>query len=185
MAEFPEIFTARLWLRAFGDDDAPTVQRLAGNRLVAETTATIPHPYGDGVAEAWIATHEASWIMGRGLVLAIALRETGELVGAIGLNLAPEHKSAELGYWLGEPFWRRGFATEAARAVIDFGFTRLQLERIHAHHFARNVASGRVLEKAGMSVEGMQRAAFVKWGRAEDVRLLAILRREWERARQS
>jgi RimJ/RimL family protein N-acetyltransferase len=176
----PVIETERLQLRGFVEGDASVVQKLAGDRRVAETTAMIPHPYEDGLAEAWIATHEASWELGRGCTLAVVLRESDELIGAIGLSLAPWQHSSELGYWIGPEFWRRGYCTEAARALIAYGFTALHLERIHAHHFARNVASGRVLEKAGMTFERLQPRAFQKWGRLEDLRYLAITREQWE-----
>jgi len=183
MATLPTIETERLLLRPFGDADAREVQRLAGDRRIAATTMLVPHPYEDGVAEAWIATHEASWEAGLGLVLAIVLKPAGPLVGTIGLSLKREHVSAELGYWVGVPWWGRGIATEAARAMVDFAFRELGMHRVHAHHFVRNIASGRVLEKCGMREEGVHRDAVRKWGRFEDVRFWAILRPEWE-ARQ-
>ncbi|MGH8019207.1 MAG: GNAT family N-acetyltransferase [Opitutaceae bacterium] len=182
-ASLPTIYTARLVLRAFSEHDAGDVQRLAGDRRVADTTAAVPHPYPDGAAVAWIVTHEAAWNLGRGVTLAVTLRDTGELVGAIGLAIVPEHRSAELGYWLGFPHWRRGYATEAARALIDHGFEQLDLHRIQAHHLARNFASGRVLEKAGMQHEGLRRQAFLKWDQFEDVREMGILRPDWAAAR--
>jgi RimJ/RimL family protein N-acetyltransferase len=180
---YPTITTARLRLRAFVDADAPAVQRLAGDRRVADTTLLIPHPYPDGAAEAWIATHEASWELGRGLVFAVTLQATGELVGAIGLTIAPPTHSAEIGYWIGVPWWGQGIATDAVRALLDFGFTQLGLERMHAHHFARNRASGRVLEKAGLEFEGIRVDAVVKWGRPEDARFYGLSRADWERRR--
>ncbi len=179
VSSLPTIHTARLVLRAFSGSDAADIRRLAGDWRVADTTATIPHPYPDGAAEAWVVTHEAAWNLGRGLTLAITLRDTRELAGAIGLSIVPEHRSAELGYWLGVSHWGNGCATEAARALIDHGFGKLDLHRIHAHHFARNPASGRVLEKAGMKLEGLRRQAFLKWGRFEDIREWGILRAEW------
>ncbi|HEX9786233.1 MAG TPA: GNAT family N-acetyltransferase [Opitutaceae bacterium] len=184
MPDLPTLSTERLILRPFYDTDAPTVQRHAGDRRVADTTATIPHPYPDGAAEAWIVTHEAAWNLGRSLTLAVTLRSTDELLGAIGLSFLPEHRSAELGYWIGVPHWGRGYATEAARALIDQGFGVLDLERIHAHHFARNIASGRVLEKIGMKLEGVRRHAFLKAGNFEDIREFGMLRSEWEAERR-
>jgi [ribosomal protein S5]-alanine N-acetyltransferase len=182
--DFPIITTPRLRLREFADEDAVIVQRLAGDRRIADTTLHIPHPYPDGVAEAWIATRAVAWDMGQGLALAITWRATDELVGAIGLNIDAAARVAELGYWIGVPWWGQGIATEAVRALIDFGFTQLDLERIHAHHFARNPASGRVLQKAGMEFEGIRVDAIVKWGRPEDARFYGISRPDWERRRQ-
>jgi RimJ/RimL family protein N-acetyltransferase len=183
VSAYPSIFTARLHLRAFTDADAPDVQRLAGDRRVADTTLLIPHPYPDGAAEAWIATHEASWELGRGLILAITLRATRELIGAIGLNINPAERSAEMGYWIGVPWWGKGVCTEAVRALVDYGFKQLEFERMHAHHFARNPASGRVLEKAGMEFEGLRPNAIVKWGQSESARFYGLSRVEWGRQR--
>lgn len=175
-AVFPAITTTRLKLRAFELTDAPSVQRLAGAREVAEMTATVPHPYPDGVAEAWISTHRTAWIAQQQLALAVTLRETNEFAGAIALVFAPEHERAELGYWLGLPYWGKGIATEAARAVVDFGFKALELNRIQAHHLARNPASGRVLMKAGLRREGMSPQAVFKNGRPEDVVFYGLTR---------
>jgi len=183
MEHQPTIRTARLILRPYGDADAPEVQRLAGDARVADTTLTIPHPYPDGIAEMWIATHEAAWTSGRGAIFAITEREGGQLVGTLGLTIKPEDRSAEMGYWIGYPFWGRGFCTEAAAAVLDFGFAVLPLDRIHAHHFERNPASGRVMLKIGMQEEFFRRGAVEKRGVREDVRGYAITRAEWERRR--
>ncbi len=182
MTKHPEILTARLRLRMLVHADAVVVQRLAGDRRVADTTLHIPHPYPDGVAEAWIATREVAWEMGRGLALAITLQESGELVGVIGLSLAEKPPSAELGYWLGVPWWSRGYATEAARGLIAFAFRQLRVGHVHAHHFARNPASGRVLEKAGMHFEGERANALMKWGQTEAARFYRITRADWLRA---
>lgn len=176
----PALLTTRLRLRPFAAADAAVVQRLAGEFAVADTTLSIPHPYADGVADAWLASLQDAFVQGRQAVFAITDRTTGELVGAIGLDLRWEHDRAELGYWIGRPFWSRGFATEAARAVLDYGFHALGLRRIHACHFARNPASGRVLTKIGMRHEGIARAHVVRWGRPEDLVQYGILREEFE-----
>ena len=100
----PTLHTARLVLRPFEPGDAPVVQRLAGDRAIADTTLSIPHPYGDGIAEHWIAGHQAAFEAGKSLPSAVTLRETGELIGAIGLNsIDSSHRNAELGYWIGQP----------------------------------------------------------------------------------
>lgn len=178
-AELPLIGTPRLVLRPFDLTDAPLVQRLAGAKEVANATALIPHPYPDGVAEQWIATHAAEWTAHRGLSLAVTLKPTGELIGAIGLTFAEAHARAELGYWIGLPFWRHGFATEAASALTDFGFRAIGLNRVQAHHYASNPASGRVLLKVGMRREGTSPKMMLKNGRYEDVVFYGVLRRDW------
>lgn len=178
-ADYPRIETARLLLRPFAPADAPAVQLLAGAREVADTTLLIPHPYPDGAAEQWIASHVADWRARRALVLAVTLRDTGAVIGSISLTFALEHARAELGYWIGVPFWRLGFATEAAMAVVDFGFRVLGLNRVQAHHFARNTSSGRVLLRCGLRREGASPRAVLKNGRFEDLVFHGVLRRDW------
>jgi RimJ/RimL family protein N-acetyltransferase len=132
------------------------------------------------MAEEWITTHQEKFERGEGVTFAITLRSDGVLIGAIGLGVHQPHDRAELGYWIGKPHWGRGYCTEAARAVLHYGFTVLGLNRIHASHFGRNPASGRVMEKIGMKYEGCSRQHVKKWGVYEDLRRYAILKAEYE-----
>ena len=179
----PTIETSRLELRSFDVDDASDVQRLAGVREIADTTLNIPHPYEDGMAEQWIAGHKAEYESGTNVVFAVVLRDSTQLIGAIGLTIDRSAEKGELGYWIGKSFWGLGFCTEAATAVLDYGFATLGLNRISARHFARNPASGRVMEKIGMIVEGTARQDTIKWGNYEDLVLHGILRNEWSAVR--
>jgi RimJ/RimL family protein N-acetyltransferase len=176
MRELPRLKTERLLLRPFTLADAEDVQRLAGDRDIASTTASIPHPYDDGVAEQWIAVHQQRFEEGSWLNLAITRDPDGALVGALGLRFELEHDRAELGYWIGKPYWGRGYATEAARALVQYGFDTLGLHRIFARHFARNPASGRVLQKIGMTHEGHRRQHEKKWRIYEDEELYGMLK---------
>lgn len=168
-------------LRPFALSDAADVQRLAGDWAVADTTLSIPHPYPDGAAESWIAGHAERLQRREILVLAVTLRTTGELAGCISLRLHDDHGRAEMGYWLGVPYWNRGYCSEAARALVAYGFEQMGLHRIFAHHLTRNPASGRVMQKAGMTYEGTQRQHIRKDERYEDVAAYGILRSEYEK----
>lgn len=178
-ATIPRIKTPRLRLRPYGPADAGALQRLAGDPAVAGTTLRIPHPYPDGAAESWIGTHAALWAAQAELVLAITAASSGELLGSIGLVFEAAQEKAELGYWIGVPYWNQGYATEAVRAVLDHGFRSLGLNRIEAHHLAHNPASGRVLTKAGMRREGLAPQAVMKDGVPRDVVFYGILRQDW------
>ena len=124
----PTLETARLVLRPFRTADADEVQRLAGDRAVADTTLNVPHPYEDGMAEKWISNHR-DWFERREQALfAITLRSDGTLIGTVGLRIHGEDQRAELGYWIGKPYWNQGFCTEAAGAIIGFGFEQLRAE---------------------------------------------------------
>jgi RimJ/RimL family protein N-acetyltransferase len=111
---------------------------------------------------------------------AVVERASARLVGAIGLTLKPAHGRAEVGYWIGVPFWNRGYATEAAALVLGFGFGELGLNRVHAQHFSRNPQSGRVMRKLGMRHEGRLRQHVLRWGSPEDLEQFGILRDEWK-----
>lgn len=153
-APFPTLVSERLLLRPFEIGDAATVQLLAGDERLSTTTLNVPHPYADGMAEQWIATHAQQYADGLGITLAITLGDCGTLIGAMSLIATPRHWRAELGYWIGVPYWNRGYCTEAVRLVLDFGFRELGYHRITARHLIGNPASGRVMEKAGMRKEG-------------------------------
>jgi RimJ/RimL family protein N-acetyltransferase len=177
----PTLYTERLALRPFDVRDAPDVERLAGAREVADGTLTIPHPYPKGGGEMWIATHPPAWEARTLATFAVVDRATDELRGAAGIMLSMPHARGELGYWIGVPFWNRGYCTEAVRALMRFGFEALDLHRLEARHFTRNPASGRVMQKLGMTLEGVHRDAFLRWDRFEDVAVYGILRDEWIR----
>ncbi|MCP3903445.1 MAG: GNAT family N-acetyltransferase [Planctomycetes bacterium] len=179
MTAQPTLTTERLLLRPYTEADAPDVQRLAGEREIAATTIRIPHPYPDGAAEEWISGHPRAFESRESVVFAVTLRDGGALAGGIGLDLSPAHHCGELGYWIAVPYWKRGLATEASRAVIDYGFRDLDLHRIEAHCFISNPASGRVLEKVGMTAEGELRERVLKWGDYETLRYYSILHNEW------
>ena len=176
----PTLQTVRLILRPFNLSDAPEVQRLAGHRDVAAKTLLIPHPYPDGAAEEWIATHPAALERGESMVFAIVLKETGALCGAMGLELKAQHQRAEIGYWIGTEYWGMGICTEAGMAVLKRGFETLGLHRIYAGHFGSNPASGRVLQKLGMKYEGVLRHHYLKWGQFEDAVMYGITVGDWE-----
>lgn len=156
------------------------VERLAGLKQVADTTMNIPHPYPTGAAAGWIATHAEAWARGERLTLAVC--EAGspnELIGAASLAITPAHSSAEVGYWIAPALWGNGYATETTKALIAFAFSELHLHRIQARHFTRNPASGRVMQKSGMKLEGTLRAIFKRDGRYEDVAVYSILAHEY------
>jgi [ribosomal protein S5]-alanine N-acetyltransferase len=182
MKKYPALRTGRLVLRGFTLQDAPEVQRLAGEWEVARTLLSVPHPYEEGVAEDWISGHYSAFERDEGVQFAVVLRRQGELCGACGLLINARDANAELGYWIGVPYWGQGYATEAAREVVRYGFEELGLHRIYAAHLGRNPASGRVLRKIGMSYEGTRREHHRKWGDYEDRVEYGLLAREWRPA---
>ncbi len=145
----PVLETERLVLRAPRLEDAKAVVTLASDRRVAENTARIPHPYRLADAGEWISSVDTG---GGKHTFLITL--DGMPVGACGIDLR-DGPTPELGYWLGAPYWGQGFATEAARAVIDHAFEDLGHEALQAGARVSNPASRRVLEKCGFQWTGV------------------------------
>ena len=175
--------TSRLELNPFLPAEAAELQAAINDRDIAAMTRSIEYPYTVEMASAWIATHDDLWQEGKSVIFAIRLRETGELVGAIGLEICELDHCAELGYWVAKNHWGNGIATEAAAKAVEFGFEILGLNRITAHHMTRNPASGRVLEKLGMLREGLLRKHARKWGEFYDVAIYGLLAQDWENQR--
>lgn len=164
--------TDRLKLRSFKLDDAKRVQELAGDVKVYESTLNVPHPYEDGMAETWISSLDPK------STFAIELIETGELIGTISLSIHERHDKAELAYWIGHPYWNKGYCTEAARLVLKYGFETLQLNRIFAYAMTSNPGSYKVMEKIGMSYEGLHKEVIKKDNIYYDLVSYAILRQK-------
>jgi RimJ/RimL family protein N-acetyltransferase len=171
----PTLHTKRLTLRPFEPSDAPAVQQLCGAYEIALNTLLIPHPYPEGAAEEWISKHQSAFDEDKIVNFAI---DDGELAGAMGLVLKGDGV-AEIGYWIGVPFWGRGYASEAAAEVVRYGFEERGLLRIFAMHYSRNPASGRVLQKVGMRYEGTLRQHRKKWDEYVDLVCYGLLRDEW------
>ncbi len=178
--EIPVLETERLILRSFALDDAPIVEELAGDPEVAGPTLNIPHPYPAGLAAEWIASHPGNAARSEVYTFAIERKADGTLLGAIGATLAPLHRRAELGYWLGRPYWGQGYTSEAARRVTAFCFDVLGLHRVQATCFIGNLASARVMEKAGMRREGILRGYTRKGDTFRDTAMYALLRADYE-----
>ena len=181
----PTLVTERLFLRPLIPSDASDIQRLVGDIRVAENLSVVPHPYPKGLAEEWIAGLREEYEAGRHLSFAITSKATLELMGVISLHPKEDLLRAEVGYWVGVPFWGKGYTTEALKEMIRFGFDDFALQRIFAAHFASNPASGRVMEKAGMQLEGFCKLGAHRFGELKDSLQRAIVKPDWERQRQA
>ena len=143
-----QIRTQRLSLRPLEPADAASIRALAGDFDVARMTGMIPHPYSERDALAWI---DRAGQGDEGVVFAVA--RDGALIGCSGyMPMDAEH--AEVGYWIGKPFWGEGFATEAVRAVLAHAFDAHGFAYVKAGHFVDNARSQRVLGKLGFSPDG-------------------------------
>jgi RimJ/RimL family protein N-acetyltransferase len=145
----PVLATARLVLRAPRRSDVKAIASLADDRRIAANTARIPHPYGIEDAEQFIAA-----VNKREGEACFAVTLDGAPIGVCSIELRED--GPELGYWLGVPYWGRGFATEAARALIDHAFGDLEHDTLISGARVNNPASRRVLEKCGFQWTGVR-----------------------------
>lgn len=149
-----DISTERLRLRPLAMGDAPLISRFTSDPAVSRNLAMVPSPNPVFAVEGWIMTLAARAPLGGDHVRAIELKGEG-LIGVIGAHA--RGGAVEIGYWLGQPFWGRGYATEALQAWVG---AVVLLGALEAGHFIDNPASGRVLEKAGFAYSGETRAMF-------------------------
>jgi len=180
MRMHPSLETPRLILRRLTLDDAEALANAINHPKISATTLNIPHPYNLDDAQSWIGSHLDTSIPSDSLPFGMFLRESGELIGGAELSsIDNSNLKAELGYWCSVDFWGHGYTTEAARAIIDYGFRELNLERIYGRCFDINPASARVMEKIGMTFEGTARREHRKNDVFHDFRHYAILRGDW------
>ena len=175
----PTLETDRLALRLLEPRDAAELQRLAGDWEVARTLARVPHPYEDGLAEQWIASTKVDYEAARGYAFAIERREDRQFLGVVGLE-DREGGKLVLGYWLGRPYWGRGYMTEAAGAVVAFGFEELALDRIVVTAMAGNLGSIGVIRKLGFTYRGRERQDFPERGEWREVSVFELTHAGYE-----
>lgn len=168
------IETERLLLRPFTQNDVPQVCAYCNDYELYKSTLSLPRPYTEECARGWIAGQPAQFEAGASFTYAVTDRTSGQLLGCIGLSHNKSSDNGELGYWIGREHWGRGYATEAAQALIAFAF-QAGYHRVFARHFASNPASGQVMRKCGMTYEGTLIGHIKKDGVYQDVAHYGIL----------
>lgn len=170
----PVLVTERLVMRPPHADDVPDLARLANNRRVAEMLARMPSPYRIEDARAFVAMCAARSAGGR--AYALTLGHNGAFIGCAGLDMRPD--GLELGYWIGEPHWGGGYATEAAHALVDLAFRATDIDRLLVSCRVVNPASRRVIQKCGFQYAGQGMMDSLAAGRVP-VERYQLDRRTW------
>lgn len=174
LKEFPGIETERLILSQLKEEDVPFVTEYLQDKIFSDLTSNIPYPYTKEHAELWVKMSRESFESNTGYTFAVRNKE-GRIIGAIGLHDREDDK-AELGYWMGKPFWNKGYITEAAVALIDFGFRELEFNKIYATYFLHNPDSGRIMEKIGMQKEALLKQHLKKEGEYFDIMMYSVFK---------
>jgi RimJ/RimL family protein N-acetyltransferase len=178
----PSLETNRLLLRPLMAGDDLAVRGLANDPEVASRSVWPLRRLGRKLARRWIAGTRESWAAGAAAEFGIQLKSGGEIIGLAGFDsLDADRACADLSFLVSPQRWGNGYATEAAAAMLWYGFRHLKLNRISACHLVSNKASRRVLAKLGMKREGRLRQFARKGTRFEDVVLVALLREAWLR----
>lgn len=173
----PELYTERLTLRPYRTHDAARLVELLADRDVSRTTLNIPYPYTPDDAVKYIS-FATSVDTEDGYMWAIT--HNAEIIGGISLRIERRHNRAETGYWVGKSYWGKGFVTEAVKAILKFGFDKLNLNKIYAQAFPNNPASSRVMEKVGMQYEGCLREHVRRDSIYHDLRIYSILKEDYD-----
>ncbi|MBD3920521.1 GNAT family N-acetyltransferase [Paenibacillus sp. PR3] len=171
--------TNRLTLRLLEPQDAEPMEQMVSDKEVADTTLGIPHPYPTGSSVGFIQGRMEAAERGEGYSFAVIRTEDECFLGVVGLRLQQEHNMAEMGYWIGRPYWGSGYCTEAAERVLRFAFEELALNRVYAAAMTRNPGSYKVMEKVGMKHEGVLRSHIRKGDAYEDLTYYGMLRNEF------
>jgi len=155
MKTLPTIQTDRLTLGPLRAVDIPRIVEYADNPNIAKMLRNLPQPYAEKDAIFWINLSNQGLVNKTSYIFKVGLKENNEFIGGMGLHIKAPHNKAEVGYWIAEPFWGKGYATEALGALLKFGFEDLELNKIYAVHFIGNPASGKVMINNKMIQEGV------------------------------
>ena len=159
--------------------DAEVVTDLVNDRAIPDTAMYFPHPFPLSLAQERIAKDPEKFRSGVSIDFHVCRKTDNLPIGAVHVDIEQEHERAELGYWIGAPYWNQGYATEAVSAALRYSFAHLDIQRVYAWYLCRNLASRRVLEKAGMLPEGILRQHIKKWDKLEDIQYFGISRGEF------
>ncbi|ATP40151.1 GNAT family N-acetyltransferase [Solibacillus sp. R5-41] len=169
------ITSERLILRLFQTSDAAKVTTLCNNYNIYKNTLYLPYPYSQNDALSWIENHYDNYIQDNSYEFAVTDKETNEVYGAIALSNNKRFNQGELAYWIGEPYWGKGYATEAAQLILQFAFEEKKMHKVFARYFSSNPASGKVMEKIGMEKEGVLKEHIIKDGKYENLVYYGII----------
>lgn len=183
--QFPTIETERLTLTELQARDISLIVKYANNEKISKYTQNLPLPYYEKDAIYWINLAHQGFKSGTRFIFAMRRRPANEFIGGISLTLATRFNRAEVGYWIAEPYWNQGYTTEATRAMVEFAFKKLGLNKVTSSHLEENVASGKVMLKSGMRKEGELQEHVRTHGVYHTLVLYGLTKKEYEHQRSA
>lgn len=178
MDKFPTLKGTKIILKDLQISDVEDIYSLAKNENVSRYTLNIPYPYKIEDAIWWVNNAKEKFKTKEQFTFGIFKSDTHEFIGGIGLIVNQNDHKAEIGYWVGEPFWNKGYTTEALKLILDFGFNELKINKLYAQHLVENIASEKVMQKAGMVYEATLKAHHFKNNAFIDVKQYRLLKDE-------
>ncbi len=173
----PVLLSPRLVLRAPHEEDIDALAHLANNANIATMVARMPHPYTAKDAADFVRRTKDG-VIGK-CVYAITNADNGKFLGCCALEPQEDPATLEIGYWLGEPYWNQGIATEAAHALIDMAFRTRDIDQIDARCRVTNIASRRVIQKCGFQFQGSGMVGSLALGGMVPVEWFRLDRKTW------
>jgi len=184
-----KLSTTRLILRDIKKTDAGSILKYINNLMVSRYLLVVPFPYTKKDANWWVnnCAENQKKKPRISYELGITIKPKNEIIGGVGVSKIDEFQgTAEIGYWLGEPYWRNGYMSEAAEKIIDFAFNDLKLRKLKIPAFAVNKASNGLARKLGFTLEGTLRkhCRAKSTGKIHDENIYGLFRNEWKSAKK-
>ncbi|QCK15653.1 GNAT family N-acetyltransferase [Mangrovivirga cuniculi] len=180
----PILETKRLILSKPQESDVSDIVLEANNKKIEAQTLNIPFPYTQKDAENWLSQINEGYNKGDHIAFKILSKKDKSFMGVIGLKIAQRFDHAEMGYWIGEKFWGKGYITESIGAVLEYGFDQLNLHKIFAHYMEGNPASGKVMEKNGMIKEAILKDHVKKGGEYKSIIQYRLTKKEYHESKK-
>ena len=160
----------------------PFLIKYASDKDIHDATLKIPHPYTEQDADDFLVRVKKGQEDDTEYIFAVEIIGIEQFTGTVGFKLDLPNLKAEVGYWIGKPFWGQGYITEALTSALDYGFNSLNLNRIEAHYLAFNEASGAVMKKAGLIHEGRLRNHVKKNDQFYDIVMFGLTKDQYQQA---
>ena len=168
--------TEKTIIKLFQTYHISQIAKICNNPNLSKNLLNMPYPFTIKNAKAWVKNSKKLLKIGNSLSFAIIEKHNNELIGSIALeNLNKTHRNAEISYWIDEKNWNKGYATEVLKAVVEFGFKKINLHRIIGKCYVENIASAKVMEKCGFVFEGTLKEHYFKLDKYKDIKMYAII----------
>lgn len=175
------LVTQRLNLRALKMEDADSIVAIHSDKDMAKLMSeSIPFPYSREDAVTFIENAYKNYRECENIEFGVTLKDEDELIGVVGIDINQKDDHVTLGYWLGKAWWGDGYMSEAVSEAVRYCFEDLTIHRVASHHFHPNIASGRVMQKAGLKYEGRRKEHYKKGDIFFDIIDYGVVKNEWE-----